>query len=106
MPPRNDRFHSRPRPPAGAMGGKPGIGNRPRNDRGGNGSSNGRVSAGEARNRHAKYLELARQAKVAGDEVGEQTNLQYAEHWYRTANAERVDMAETNSVQPHLEFLN
>ena len=35
------------------------------------------------------YLELAQQAKVVGDEIATQHNLQHAEHWYRTAMADR-----------------
>jgi hypothetical protein len=31
---------------------------------------------------------LPQQAKVAGDEVAAQYNLQHAEHWYRTAIAD------------------
>jgi hypothetical protein len=38
---------------------------------------------------HTRYLELAQQARVAGDEVAVQHNLQHAEHWYRTAMADR-----------------
>jgi hypothetical protein len=39
--------------------------------------------------KHTRYLELARQATAAGDEVAIQHNLQYAKHWYRTAMADR-----------------
>jgi hypothetical protein len=39
--------------------------------------------------KHTRYLELARQATAAGDEVAMQHNLQHAEHWYRTAMADR-----------------
>ncbi|MGF7213183.1 hypothetical protein GGE65_007819 [Skermanella aerolata] len=39
--------------------------------------------------KHTRYLELARQAKTAGDEVAMQHNLQHAEHWYRMAMADR-----------------
>jgi Domain of unknown function (DUF4167) len=38
--------------------------------------------------KYTRYLELAQQAKVAGDEVAVQHNLQHAEHWYRTARAD------------------
>ena len=44
---------------------------------------------GNAMAKNARYLELAQQAKVAGDEVATQHNLQHAEHWYRTAMADR-----------------
>jgi hypothetical protein len=37
----------------------------------------------------ARHLELAQQATVIGDEVAAQHNLQHAEHWYRTAMADR-----------------
>ena len=37
--------------------------------------------------KYARYLELAQQAKMVGDEVAMQHNLQHAEHWYRTAMA-------------------
>jgi hypothetical protein len=39
--------------------------------------------------KHTRYLELAQQARMAGDEVAMQHNLQHAEHWYRTAMADR-----------------
>ena len=39
--------------------------------------------------RYTRYLELAQQAKVAGDGVAVQHNLQHAEHWYRTARADQ-----------------
>lgn len=39
--------------------------------------------------KHTRYLELAQQARTAGDEVTMQHNLQHAEHWYRTAMADR-----------------
>jgi hypothetical protein len=39
--------------------------------------------------KHARYLDLAQDAKAAGDEVTAQGHLQYAEHWYRTAMADR-----------------
>ena len=44
---------------------------------------------GHAMAKYTRYLELAQQAKVAGDEVATQHNLQHAEHWYRTAMADR-----------------
>jgi hypothetical protein len=44
--------------------------------------------SGSAMAKYARYLELAQQAKVAGDEVAAQYNLQHAEHWYRTAIAD------------------
>jgi len=44
---------------------------------------------GNAMAKYARYLELAQQAKVAGDEVATQHNLQHAEHWYRTAMADQ-----------------
>jgi hypothetical protein len=39
--------------------------------------------------KHARYLDLAQDAKAAGDEITAQGHLQYAEHWYRTAMADR-----------------
>jgi hypothetical protein len=39
--------------------------------------------------KHPRYLELAWQAKVVGDEVAVQHNLQHAEHWDRTSMAGR-----------------
>jgi hypothetical protein len=39
--------------------------------------------------KYSRYLELAQQAKTAGDEVAAQHHLQHAEHWYRTAMADR-----------------
>jgi Domain of unknown function (DUF4167) len=44
---------------------------------------------GNAMAKYARYLELAQQAKVLGDEIATQHNLQHAEHWYRTAIADR-----------------
>jgi hypothetical protein len=53
-------------------------------------SGTDRVKAGgNAMAKYARYLELAQQAKVAGDEVATQHNLQHAEHWYRTAMADQ-----------------
>ena len=49
-----------------------------------------RVKVGSnAMAKYARYLELAQQAKAAGDEVATQHNLQHAEHWYRTAMADQ-----------------
>jgi hypothetical protein len=45
--------------------------------------------SGNAMAKYTRYLELAQQAKVAGDEVATQHNLQHAEHWYRTAMADQ-----------------
>ena len=39
--------------------------------------------------KYSRCLELAQQAKTAGDEVTAQHHLQHAEHWYRSAVAER-----------------
>jgi hypothetical protein len=39
--------------------------------------------------KYSRCLELAQQAKTAGDEVTAQHHLQHAEHWYRTAVAAR-----------------
>jgi hypothetical protein len=39
--------------------------------------------------KHTRYLELAQQARMAGDEVAMQHNFQHAKHWYRTAMADR-----------------
>jgi hypothetical protein len=44
---------------------------------------------GNAMAKYTRYLELAQQAKVIGDEIATQHNLQHAEHWYRTAMADR-----------------
>ena len=49
-----------------------------------------RVKVGSnAMAKYTRYLELAQQAKVIGDEVATQHNLLHAEHWYRTAMADR-----------------
>lgn len=53
--------------------------------RGGRGKAGGE----SAMAKHARYLELAQQARTAGDEVATQHNLQHAEHWYRTAMTDR-----------------
>ena len=52
------------------------------------GADRGKVG-GNAMAKYARYLELAQQAKVLGDEIAAQHNLQHAEHWYRTAMADR-----------------
>ena len=52
------------------------------------GADRGKVG-GNAMAKYTRYLELAQQAKVLGDEVATQHNLQHAEHWYRTAMADR-----------------
>jgi hypothetical protein len=59
------------------------------NDRSGrSGVDRGKVG-GNAMAKYARYLELAQQAKVIGDEITTQHNLQHAEQWYRTAMADR-----------------
>jgi hypothetical protein len=59
------------------------------NDRAGrSGADRGKVG-GNAMAKYARYLELAQQAKMLGDEIATQHNLQHAEHWYRTAMADR-----------------
>jgi N-acyl-D-aspartate/D-glutamate deacylase len=41
--------------------------------------------------RSQKYLELAQQARAAGNDIAMQHNLQHAGHWYRTAwNDQRI----------------
>ena len=50
--------------------------------------------------KYTRYLELAQQAKVAGDEVAVQHNLQHAEHWYRTVVAER-GIGEPGPIREH-----
>jgi hypothetical protein len=52
------------------------------------GADRGKVG-GNAMAKYARYLEFAQQAKVLGDEIATQHNLQHAEHWYRTAMADR-----------------
>ena len=74
-PPDQHRSRSRNRVPAGHKPSQHGGGRT-----GGSGS---------ALVKHARYLELAQLARTAGDEVAAQHNLQHAEHWYRTAMAER-----------------
>jgi hypothetical protein len=49
----------------------------------------GRSGGNGAMAKHTRYLELAQQAKIAGDQVAMQHNLQHAEHWYRTAMTDR-----------------
>ena len=56
---------------------------------GGSGRAGGERGNGGAMAKYTRYLELAQQAKAAGDEVAVQHNLQHAEHWYRTARADR-----------------
>jgi hypothetical protein len=81
-PPTQNRSGSRNRFPAGP---KPSQhGGAARLDRG-----RGRGGSESAVVKHTRYLELARQARTAGDEVAMQHNLQHAEHWYRTAMADR-----------------
>ena len=53
------------------------------------GGGRGRDGSVGAMAKHSRYLELAQQARTAGDEVAVQHNLQHAEHWYRTAMADR-----------------
>ena len=80
-PPDQHRSRSRNRFPADhkpALNGKAGR------------SGADRVKVGSnAMAKYARYLELAQQAKVLGDEIATQHNLQHAEHWYRTAMADR-----------------
>ena len=56
---------------------------------GGSGRAGGERGTGGALAKYTRYLDLAQQAKAAGDEVAVQHNLQHAEHWYRTARADR-----------------
>jgi Domain of unknown function (DUF4167) len=48
--------------------------------------------------KYTRYLELAQQAKVLGDEIATQHNLQHAEHWYRTAMADQQPEQDTRAV--------
>ena len=81
-PPDQSRSGSRNRFPAGH---KPpqhgGVGRA--------GSGRGRAGSDNAMAQHSRYLELAQQARTAGDEIATQHNLQHAEHWYRIAMADR-----------------
>ena len=80
-PPDQHRSRSRNRFPADQKPAWNGKTSRPGADR---------VKVGSnAMAKYARYLELAQQAKAAGDEVATQHNLQHAEHWYRTAMADR-----------------
>jgi hypothetical protein len=81
-PPDHDRSKFRNRFPAGQ---------KPSRNDGSNRASreHGRTGNGGAMARYTRYLELAQQAKVAGDEVAVQHNLQHAEHWYRMARADQ-----------------
>ena len=80
--PNQNRSGSRNRFPAGHKPSQHGSAGRV--DRGrGRGGSEGAMA------KHTRYLELAQQARTAGDEVAMQHNLQHAEHWYRTAMADR-----------------
>ena len=66
------------------------VDQRPRWDGKTSRSGADRVKAGgNAMAKYARYLELAQQAKVLGNEIAAQHNLQHAEHWYRTAMADR-----------------
>jgi len=51
------------------------------------GGERGRVLDRGTMAKHPRYLELAWQAKVVGDKVAVQHNLQHAEHWDRTSMA-------------------
>jgi hypothetical protein len=77
-PPDHNRSKFRNRFPAGQ---------KPLRNEGPNRASRERGSGG-AMAKYTRYLELAQQAKVAGDEVAVQHNLQHAEHWYPTARAD------------------
>jgi hypothetical protein len=59
------------------------------NDRASRSGADRAKVGGNAMAKYARYLELAQQAKVLGDEIATQHNLQHAEHWYRTAMADR-----------------
>lgn len=56
---------------------------------GSSGRAGGDRGNGSAMVKYGRYLELAQQAKTASDEVTTQHHLQHAEHWYRSAMAER-----------------
>jgi hypothetical protein len=81
-PPNQNRSRSRNRFPAGYKPSQHGGAGRVDSGRGRGGSES-------AMAKHTRYLELARQARTAGDEVAMQHNFQQAEHWYRTAMADR-----------------
>ena len=58
--------------------------------------------------KHTHYLELARQARRASDEVATQHNLQHAEHWYYTVMADRRtgnDRRASRFVHPLLRYI-
>jgi hypothetical protein len=78
-PPDQSRSRSRSRFSGGQKSPQNGSSGRAGGDRGN----------GSATVKYGRYLELAQQAKTAGDEVTAQHHLQHAEHWYRTAVAER-----------------
>lgn len=59
-----------------------------RNDRASRSGADRAKVGGNAMAKYARYLELAQQAKILGDEIATQHNLQHAEHWYRTAMAD------------------
>ena len=42
--------------------------------------------SGNARRNYARYIELAREAAVRGDDVDVQNYYQHAEHYFRTMN--------------------
>jgi hypothetical protein len=88
-PPDHDRSKFRNRFPAGQ---------KPSRNEGVNWASRerGKTGDGGAMARYTRYLELARQAKMAGDEVAVQHNLQHAEHWYRTARTDQ----QTGDIPP------
>ena len=80
-PPDQHRSRSRSRYPADQKPAWSGRTSRPEVDR--------VKVGGNAMAKYTRYLELAQQAKVLGDEIATQHNLQHAEHWYRTAMADR-----------------
>jgi hypothetical protein len=80
-PPDQNRSRSRNRFPAGHKPSQNGGSARAGDERGN----------ASAMAKYSRYLELAQQAKTAGDEVTAQHHLQHAEHWYRTAMANRSE---------------
>jgi hypothetical protein len=71
-------------------------------------SGRGRGGSEGAMAKHTHYLELARQARRASDEVATQHNLQHAEHWYYTVMADRRtgnDRRASRFVHPLLRYI-
>jgi hypothetical protein len=86
---RNKNFRSnRPRPPGDRNGASPKYRQRPGP---GHGRQNGTGSGNSAQRNYERYLALAREAALSGDNVEMENCYQHAEHYFRVMKERTAD---------------